>query len=173
MNSFNVPLEIKYSFWIPMLLNFHRPSAMTVTWKNSALLMSHKCVYPKRPSFSSWITARSSQKHGSCPSGSKWTLWKVRGHFMRPEYCNPVNSVSRWMLWLLSGSSQSKTAYIDPPLLKTEMSWRERSLLFHEESVKLAFKKTVSRPIFFLTSEELSLEMNPPEVRSIHWIQCK
>ncbi|KAK9952496.1 hypothetical protein ABG768_018335 [Culter alburnus] len=62
----------------------------------------------------------------------------------------------------MKGSSQSKTAYIDPPLLKTEMSWRERSLLFHEESVKLAFKKTVSRPIFFLTSEEISLEMNPP-----------
>ncbi|KAG1939343.1 little elongation complex subunit 2 isoform X1 [Pimephales promelas] len=60
------------------------------------------------------------------------------------------------------GSSQSKTAYIDPPLLKTEMSWRERSLLFHEESIKLTFKKTVSRPVFFLTSEEISLEMNPP-----------
>uniref|UniRef100_A0A9J8A6S8 Interactor of little elongation complex ELL subunit 2 n=2 Tax=Cyprinus carpio TaxID=7962 RepID=A0A9J8A6S8_CYPCA len=62
----------------------------------------------------------------------------------------------------MKGSSQSKTAYIDPPLLKTEMSWRERSLLFHEESVKLAFKKTVSRPVFFLTSEELPVEMEPP-----------
>ncbi|XP_067291791.1 little elongation complex subunit 2 [Pseudorasbora parva] len=62
----------------------------------------------------------------------------------------------------MKGSSQSKTAYIDPPLLKTEMSWREKSLLFHEESLKLAFSKTVSRPIFFLTSEELSFEMNPP-----------
>uniref|UniRef100_A0A672PR47 Little elongation complex subunit 2-like n=1 Tax=Sinocyclocheilus grahami TaxID=75366 RepID=A0A672PR47_SINGR len=62
----------------------------------------------------------------------------------------------------MKGSSQSKTAYIDPPLLKTEMSWRERSLLFHEESVKLAFKKTVSRPVFFLTSEELSVQMEPP-----------
>uniref|UniRef100_A0A671NJY8 Little elongation complex subunit 2-like n=1 Tax=Sinocyclocheilus anshuiensis TaxID=1608454 RepID=A0A671NJY8_9TELE len=62
----------------------------------------------------------------------------------------------------MKGSSQSKTAYIDPPLLKTEMSWRERSLLFHEESVKLAFKKTVSRPVFFLTSEELPVKMEPP-----------
>lgn len=64
----------------------------------------------------------------------------------------------------MNGSSQSKTAYIDPPLLKTELSWRERSLLFHQESVKLAFKKTVSRPVFFLTSEELPVEMqSPPE----------
>ncbi|XP_026094984.1 little elongation complex subunit 2-like isoform X1 [Carassius auratus] len=62
----------------------------------------------------------------------------------------------------MRGSSQSKTAYIDPPLLKTEMSWRERSLLFHEESVKLAFKKTVSRPVFFLTSQVLPVEMEPP-----------
>ncbi|XP_043084767.1 little elongation complex subunit 2 isoform X2 [Puntigrus tetrazona] len=61
----------------------------------------------------------------------------------------------------MNGSSQSKTAYIDPPLLKTELSWRERSLLFHQESVKLAFKKTVSRPVFFLTSEELPVEMQP------------
>ncbi len=72
------------------------------------------------------------------------------------------------MLWLFSGSSQSKTAYIDPPLLKMELSWRERSLLFHQESVKLAFKKTVSRPVFFLTSEELPVEMEPPpEVRCL------
>lgn len=69
------------------------------------------------------------------------------------------------MLWLFSGSSQSKTAYIDPPLLKTEMSWRERSLLFQEESMKLAFKKTVSRPVFFLTSEELVEKEPPPEVK--------
>lgn len=65
------------------------------------------------------------------------------------------------------GSSQSKTAYIDPPLLKTEMSWREKSLLFHEESLKLAFNKTVSQPILFLTSEELSFEMNPPPEEKI------
>ncbi|XP_026118477.1 little elongation complex subunit 2-like isoform X3 [Carassius auratus] len=62
----------------------------------------------------------------------------------------------------MNGSSRRKTAYIDPPLLKTELSWRERSLLFHQESVKLAFKKTVSRPVFFLTSEELPVETQPP-----------
>ncbi|KAI2648253.1 Nuclear receptor ROR-alpha A [Labeo rohita] len=66
----------------------------------------------------------------------------------------------------MKGSSQSKTAYIDPPLLKTEMSWRERSLLFQEESMKLAFKKTVSRPVFFLTSEELVEKEPPPETWS-------
>ncbi|XP_056595435.1 little elongation complex subunit 2 isoform X2 [Triplophysa dalaica] len=64
------------------------------------------------------------------------------------------------------GSGQSKTAYIDPPLLKTEMSWRERNLMFHEESVKVALKNTVSRqnPVFLLASEDLSLETDrPPE----------
>lgn len=44
--------------------------------------------------------------------------------------------------------------YIDPPLLKTEMTWRERNHLFHEESVKLAYKKTGSNPVFFLMSED-------------------
>ncbi|XP_026859094.2 little elongation complex subunit 2 isoform X2 [Electrophorus electricus] len=52
------------------------------------------------------------------------------------------------------GRRESKTAYIDPPLLKTEVTWRERNLLFHEESVKLAYKKTGSNPVFFLTSED-------------------
>ncbi|XP_065148168.1 little elongation complex subunit 2 [Paramisgurnus dabryanus] len=60
------------------------------------------------------------------------------------------------------GSGQSKTAYIDPPLLKTEMSLRDRNLMFHEESVKLAIRKTVTRPIFFLTSENLSFGKDPP-----------
>lgn len=46
--------------------------------------------------------------------------------------------------------------FIDPPLLKTEMTWRERNHLFHEESVKLAYKRTSSNPVFFLTSEDFS-----------------
>ncbi|KAK1789858.1 hypothetical protein P4O66_015737, partial [Electrophorus voltai] len=56
--------------------------------------------------------------------------------------------------WELPVWVKSKTAYIDPPLLKTEVTWRERNLLFHEESVKLAYKKTGSNPVFFLTSED-------------------
>jgi hypothetical protein len=31
---------------------------------------------------------------------------------------------------------QRKTVYIDPPLLKTEVTAGERSLVFHEESLK-------------------------------------
>ncbi|KAI7811852.1 putative NMDA receptor-regulated protein 2, partial [Triplophysa rosa] len=67
------------------------------------------------------------------------------------------------------GSGQSKTAYIDPPLLKTEMSWRERNLMFHEESVKVALTNTVSRqnPVFLLASEDLSLEMDRPREEKI------
>lgn len=53
-----------------------------------------------------------------------------------------------------TGSAQSKTVYIDPPLLKTEMTWRERNHLFHEENVKPAYKKTGSNPVFFLTTED-------------------
>ncbi|XP_053496746.1 little elongation complex subunit 2 isoform X1 [Ictalurus furcatus] len=53
-----------------------------------------------------------------------------------------------------NGSAQSTTVYIDPPLLKTEMTWRERNHLFHEENVKLAYKKTGSNPVFFLTTED-------------------
>lgn len=40
--------------------------------------------------------------------------------------------------------------------------------MFHEESVKVALKNTVSRqnPVFLLASEDLSLETDrPPEVR--------
>ncbi|XP_046715293.1 little elongation complex subunit 2 isoform X2 [Silurus meridionalis] len=54
----------------------------------------------------------------------------------------------------VKGGTSSKTVYIDPPLLKTDMTWRERSHLFHEESVQLAYKKTGSNPVFFLTSED-------------------
>ncbi|KAF4081353.1 hypothetical protein AMELA_G00160400 [Ameiurus melas] len=55
---------------------------------------------------------------------------------------------------LANRSAQSKTVYIDPPLLKTEVTWRERNHLFHEENVKLAYKKTGSNPVFFLTTED-------------------
>ncbi|XP_060770852.1 little elongation complex subunit 2 isoform X2 [Neoarius graeffei] len=73
---------------------------------------------------------------------------------------NSIGFTEAWELpvWVkvnpAKGSTQSKTVYIDPPLLKTEMTWRERNHLFHEESVKLAYKKTGSNPVFFLMSED-------------------
>ncbi|XP_074534689.1 little elongation complex subunit 2 [Halichoeres trimaculatus] len=51
------------------------------------------------------------------------------------------------------GSVQKKTVYIDSPLLKTEMLVRERSHLFHEESLKLSIKKTGSKNVFHLMTE--------------------
>lgn len=63
-------------------LDICRPSAMTVMQKSSVLLTSHKCVYLKRPSISSWITALSSQKLGSSPFGSKRIPWMVKSPFM-------------------------------------------------------------------------------------------
>ncbi|XP_017563822.1 little elongation complex subunit 2 isoform X1 [Pygocentrus nattereri] len=58
------------------------------------------------------------------------------------------------------GKCSSKTVYIDPPLLKTQMTWRERNHLIHEESVKLAYKKTGSNPVFFLLTEDYSNKTN-------------
>ncbi|XP_030621165.1 little elongation complex subunit 2 [Chanos chanos] len=52
------------------------------------------------------------------------------------------------------GTNRRKTVYIDSPLLKTEMTQRERNLIFHEESIKVAVKKTGSKPVFFLKSEQ-------------------
>ncbi|XP_034541120.1 little elongation complex subunit 2 [Notolabrus celidotus] len=51
------------------------------------------------------------------------------------------------------GSVQEKTVYIDSPLLKTEMTVRERSHFFHEESLKLAFNKNGSKNVFHLMTE--------------------
>lgn len=61
--------------------------------------------------------------------------------------------------------------YIDPPLLQTQMNWRERNHLIHEESVKLAYKTNGSNPVFFLTSEDFSNKIDfAPEVH-IH-VKC-
>ncbi|XP_068579665.1 little elongation complex subunit 2 isoform X2 [Cebidichthys violaceus] len=51
------------------------------------------------------------------------------------------------------GSSQKKTVYIDSPLLQTEMTVRERSRIFHEESLKLSIKKNGSKNVFHLMTE--------------------
>ncbi|XP_022527930.2 little elongation complex subunit 2 [Astyanax mexicanus] len=65
------------------------------------------------------------------------------------------------------GSTLSKTVYIDPPLLKTQMTWRERNHLFHEESIKLAYKKTASNPVFFLETEDFASKVDfVPEAKS-------
>ncbi|XP_039990065.1 little elongation complex subunit 2 isoform X2 [Xiphias gladius] len=51
------------------------------------------------------------------------------------------------------GSSQKKTVYIDSPLLKTEITVRERSRFYHEESLKLSIKKNGSKNVFHLMTE--------------------
>uniref|UniRef100_A0A8K9UPP4 Little elongation complex subunit 2 C-terminal domain-containing protein n=1 Tax=Oncorhynchus mykiss TaxID=8022 RepID=A0A8K9UPP4_ONCMY len=60
------------------------------------------------------------------------------------------------------GSSQSKTVYIDPPLLQTEMTVRERSLLFHEESMKLSVNKTGTKNVFHLMTETPAMNKQLP-----------
>ncbi|KAJ4938195.1 hypothetical protein JOQ06_002820 [Pogonophryne albipinna] len=51
------------------------------------------------------------------------------------------------------GNRQKKTVYIDSPLLKTEMTMKERSHVFHEESLKLSIKKNGSKNVFHLMTE--------------------
>ncbi|KAM7414587.1 hypothetical protein PAMA_019414 [Pampus argenteus] len=51
------------------------------------------------------------------------------------------------------GSNQKKTVYIDSPPLKTEMTVRERSHIFHEESLKRSIKKNGSKNVFHLMTE--------------------
>ncbi|XP_037538838.1 little elongation complex subunit 2 [Nematolebias whitei] len=50
-------------------------------------------------------------------------------------------------------SSKKKIVYIDSPLLKTEMTVRERSHIYHEESLKLSIVKSGSVNVFRLMTE--------------------
>ncbi|XP_041964898.1 little elongation complex subunit 2 [Alosa sapidissima] len=62
-------------------------------------------------------------------------------------------------VWVkLNSLTGKKTVYIDPPLLKKDLTVREKNHLFHEESIKLAFKKKVPKPVFFLMTGQLSPE---------------
>ncbi|XP_068169184.1 little elongation complex subunit 2 isoform X2 [Antennarius striatus] len=51
------------------------------------------------------------------------------------------------------GSGQKKTVFIDSPLLRTEMTMRERSHIYHEESLKLSIKKNGSNNVFHVMTE--------------------
>ncbi|TRY94612.1 hypothetical protein DNTS_015814 [Danionella cerebrum] len=70
------------------------------------------------------------------------------------------------------GSGQRRTAFVDAPLLKTEMSHRERSLLFHQESLKLCFKKKPTKPektqrsVVEFDDEVLNLETDLTDLES-------
>ncbi|KAM3608514.1 uncharacterized protein V6R79_000383 [Siganus canaliculatus] len=65
------------------------------------------------------------------------------------------------------GSHQKKTVYVDSPLLKTEMTARERSHIYHEESLKLSINKKGSRKLFHLMTElpddEKQLQLGSPQ----------
>ncbi|KAM9808035.1 little elongation complex subunit 2 [Neosynchiropus ocellatus] len=51
------------------------------------------------------------------------------------------------------GSLRQKTVYVDSPLPKTEVTVRERSRLFHEESLKLSIKRNGSQNVFSVMTE--------------------
>ncbi|XP_048825268.1 little elongation complex subunit 2 [Brienomyrus brachyistius] len=55
-----------------------------------------------------------------------------------------------------SGSGSHKVVYVDSPLVKTEITQRERNTLFHEESVKLVLRKMSSQKALVLTLEQPS-----------------
>lgn len=54
-----------------------------------------------------------------------------------------------------------KVVYIDSPLLKTEITLRERSHIYHEENLKLSVKKNGSKHVFHLMTE---LPMNEKQL---------
>ncbi len=62
-------------------------------------------------------------------------------------------TVSYIPYFLFSDSSQKKTAYIDSPLLKTEMTVRERNHIYSEESLKLSIKKNGSENVVHVLTE--------------------
>ncbi|KAK2842279.1 hypothetical protein Q5P01_012479 [Channa striata] len=51
------------------------------------------------------------------------------------------------------GIGQKKTVYVDSPLPKTEITVRQRSHIYHEESLKLSVKKNGSKNVFHLMTE--------------------
>ncbi|XP_014845814.1 PREDICTED: little elongation complex subunit 2 isoform X1 [Poecilia mexicana] len=51
------------------------------------------------------------------------------------------------------GSGKRKTVYIDSPLLKREVTIRERSHIYHEESLKLSIVTNGSKKVFHLLTE--------------------
>ncbi|XP_061102271.1 little elongation complex subunit 2 [Conger conger] len=59
---------------------------------------------------------------------------------------------------MTTGEDPRKEVYIDSPLVKTEMTTREKSKLFHEESMKLALKRTEPKNV-----RELQLEKSAPD----------
>ncbi|XP_028814193.1 little elongation complex subunit 2 [Denticeps clupeoides] len=61
-----------------------------------------------------------------------------------------------------TGSEQSKTVYIDSPLPRKEITQRQKSHLFHEESVKLLFKKRDSKMVFFVMADKHIEEVESP-----------
>ena len=57
--------------------------------------------------------------------------------------------------------------YIDPPLLKTEVTAGERSLVFHEESLKCSLNNHGKKKITLVMTETPDTEQlgHPPPVR--------
>ncbi|KAL4641948.1 little elongation complex subunit 2 isoform X1 [Arapaima gigas] len=62
-----------------------------------------------------------------------------------------------------SGNCSRKEVYIDSPLVKTEMTERDKNSLFYEESLKVSLKKTISKRAAELTLEKpTSLQVKCP-----------
>ncbi|XP_018619500.2 little elongation complex subunit 2 [Scleropages formosus] len=88
--------------------------------------------------------------HVCLTSGAFFTLLNNQG----PEY-SETWEVPVWVRTTVrSGNSSRKEVYIDSPLVKTDMTEREKNSLFHEESLKLSLKKTSSKKAAELTLEK-------------------
>ncbi|XP_063053940.1 LOW QUALITY PROTEIN: little elongation complex subunit 2 [Engraulis encrasicolus] len=91
--------------------------------------------------------AQTSLRSGNCLLSSHSTPSQVQSSDFTEEWELPA-------LVTLNALTGKKTVYIDPPLLKRELSVRERNHLFHEETVKMAIRKKNSTPAFFLMTDQ-------------------
>ncbi|KAM4618453.1 little elongation complex subunit 2 [Polymixia lowei] len=80
-----------------------------------------------------------------------------------PEFREPWELPVSVKLSPGKGIDQRKTVYIDSPLLKTEVTVRERSHIYHEESLKLSINKTGKKDVFCLMTEALAEKQLPAE----------
>ncbi|CAL8355966.1 unnamed protein product [Lota lota] len=77
-----------------------------------------------------------------------------------PEFCTPWE-LPVWVKVNTEKGPQRKTVYIDSPLLKTEVTAGERSLLFHEESLKMSLNKHGKKKIVLVMTETPATEKPP------------
>lgn len=74
------------------------------------------------------------------------------------------------LVTLPTGVTQKKTVYIESPLLDNEITVRQKSLIYHEESLKLSFTKKGKRNVCHLMTELPVDDREPSLVSGTHTV---